>query len=141
MERTGRRDMFVEAFHSCFVAIPHDPAFMPIWQAVEQALNEFDVRALPNEMSPDLIESSSFVIADVTLPNSTVFYQLGLADALRKPTLLIAQSSDALPPDITLHQVLIYRPEEVSKLQQFLRYWIKDTLAITQRNLRPIAAS
>lgn len=137
-----RRAMFVEVGSSGFIAIPHDPAFLPIRQAVEQALAERDIQPLPDVLSADQIARSAFVIADVTLPSPTVFYQLGLADGLRKPALLIAQNNDALPPELSSrHKVLIYRLDEGPKLQRFISYWIRDTLEIAQRSLRPAAVS
>ena len=40
------------------------------------------------------------IVADVSVPNPNVYYELGLADALGKPILLFKQASTTLPADL-----------------------------------------
>jgi hypothetical protein len=56
------------------------------------------------------IETAKIVIAEITPPNPNVFYELGYAHALRKPTILLADRNklDKLPFDISGYRCLFY---------------------------------
>jgi len=54
------------------------------------------------------IEQAEVVIAEITPPNPNVFYELGYAHALGKPTILLAQRDAALPFDIQSFRVVFY---------------------------------
>lgn len=54
------------------------------------------------------INESRLVIAEITNPNPNVFYEVGYAHALNKPTILIAESSTKLPFDISPFRTLFY---------------------------------
>ena len=45
------------------------------------------------------IHNSALIIADLTTANANVFYELGLAHALRKPVILMTQSIEEVPFD------------------------------------------
>lgn len=51
---------------------------------------------------------SDLVIAEVTPPNPNVFYELGYAHALDKPTVLLARRGGELPFDISGYRVIFY---------------------------------
>jgi hypothetical protein len=137
---------FIES-SACFVAIPEGPAFEAVRRAVTEALEQFQVRPLDlgslsahskASNTSDIVERVDFVIADVTSESGDVFYQLGVADALRKPTLMMAQKQVSLPGDLASHQLLLYGPEEVSKLVDYLRYWIPDVVAMQRQRNAPV---
>jgi hypothetical protein len=46
------------------------------------------------------LRQAAFVIADVTEPKPNVFYELGIAEGLRKEIILIAKKETKLPFDI-----------------------------------------
>jgi nucleoside 2-deoxyribosyltransferase len=48
------------------------------------------------------------VIAEITPANPNVFYELGYAQALGKPTILLAQRGGTLPFDIRSFRVVYY---------------------------------
>jgi hypothetical protein len=54
------------------------------------------------------IVESEVVIADITPVNQNVFYELGYAHALGKPTVLLAERGKKLPFDVSGYRVLIY---------------------------------
>jgi hypothetical protein len=54
------------------------------------------------------IVESKIVIAEITPPNQNVFYELGYAHALKKPTILLAESGKNLPFDISGYRCLFY---------------------------------
>ena len=66
----------------------------------------------------DAVRSSDFIVVDVTRQNPNVFYELGFAHALRKPTILIASSeaTGALPSDLAGFQYIVYEPSNLRSL-------------------------
>jgi hypothetical protein len=54
------------------------------------------------------IGQSDVVIAEITPANPNVFYELGYAQALGKPTILLAQRGAKLPFDIASYRVVFY---------------------------------
>lgn len=54
------------------------------------------------------IIEAKIVVAEITPPNQNVFYELGYAHALRKPTILLADRSKQLPFDIRGYRCLFY---------------------------------
>ncbi len=70
-----------------------------------------DEKAGPGVIFQDIqreIEDSDVVIAEVTPANANVFYELGYAHALKKPTILLAQRGAELPFDIRSFRVVFY---------------------------------
>ena len=54
------------------------------------------------------IEDAKVVIAEITAPNQNVYYEVGYAHALNKPTILLAQRDKELPFDIRSYRVIFY---------------------------------
>jgi hypothetical protein len=54
------------------------------------------------------IEDAKVVIAEITAPNQNVYYEVGYAHALYKPTILLAQRGKDLPFDIRSYRVIFY---------------------------------
>jgi hypothetical protein len=54
------------------------------------------------------IDTAKIIIAEITEPNQNVFYELGYAHALNKPTILLAEKGRRLPFDIAGHRCLFY---------------------------------
>jgi hypothetical protein len=54
------------------------------------------------------IEEAAIVVAEITAPNQNVFYELGYAHALNKPTILLAQRGRDLAFDIRGYRVIFY---------------------------------
>ena len=55
------------------------------------------------------IEAAAIVVADLTGRNANVFYEIGIAHAINKPVLLMAQSIEDVPFDLRHRRVLLYR--------------------------------
>lgn len=65
----------------------------------------------PGIILRDIIETiltSGVVIAEITPPNPNVFYELGYAHALGKPTILLAERGLQLPFDVSGYRVIFY---------------------------------
>jgi hypothetical protein len=54
------------------------------------------------------IYHARFIVADCTGKNSNVFYEIGIAHTLGKPTILISQTKDDIPFDLQHLRYLIY---------------------------------
>ena len=54
------------------------------------------------------IIESSIIIAEISPTNPNVFYELGYAHALKKPTILLAEKGQSLPFDIQGYRVIFY---------------------------------
>jgi hypothetical protein len=54
------------------------------------------------------IDDATVVIAEITAPNQNVYYEVGYAHALNKPTILLAQRGKELPFDIRSYRVIFY---------------------------------
>jgi hypothetical protein len=76
-----------------------------------------------------LVESK-IVIAEITPPNQNVFYELGYAHALGKPTILLAERGKQLPFDVSGYRCLFYENSigGKSKVQQALRKHLEAIL-------------
>ena len=62
------------------------------------------------------IYHANLVIADCTDRNTNVFYELGIAHTLGKPTLIISQKTDDIPFDLRHLRYILYDPEDLGKL-------------------------
>lgn len=97
-----------------------------------------DVLRIDEESGPGLIiqditraiYESKFVIADISPVNANVFYEVGFAHALNKPTILIAEKGTKLPFDVSSFRTLFYENSigGKSKLEEGLKRHIKAIL-------------
>jgi len=69
-----------------------------------------------NDIAQGIIDSQ-IIIAEITPANSNVFYELGYAHALGKPTILLAERGKELPFDITSYRCLFYDNTIAGKTQ------------------------
>jgi nucleoside 2-deoxyribosyltransferase len=54
------------------------------------------------------IQSARVLVAELTTKNPNVFYELGLAHALRKPVILVSSNQDDVPFDLRHIRVILY---------------------------------
>ena len=54
------------------------------------------------------IRESHVIVADITPRNANVYYEVGYAHALDKPTVLVAEKETELPFDVSPFRVLFY---------------------------------
>jgi nucleoside 2-deoxyribosyltransferase len=66
------------------------------------------------------IRSADMIIADMTRRNPNVFYEVGYAHALDKPTILLTSTADDIPFDLRNRRHLIYN-NSIDNLHQKLR--------------------
>lgn len=86
-----------------------------------------DEEYIPNEIFPQIIRQiikSRLIIANITGRNPNVMYELGVAHALGKPTIVIAQDFTDIPFDLNNKRIIIYKNEK--ELQRRLEMSIND---------------
>lgn len=128
---------------SCFVLMPFRETFNSYYQQIIipaiQATNLHPVRAdeitqagtIVNQVW-DEIHAATLCIAELTGLNANVMYELGLADALQKPTILLTQNVDEVPFDLRHRRLLAYDTRQVdwsAALRQRLIQMITATLS------------
>lgn len=85
---------------------------------IKRVCEEFGVEAVRADdfyntglIISDIIEQiieSKVIIAEITPTNANVYYEVGYAHALNKPTILLAQKGTKLPFDVSPFRVLFY---------------------------------
>lgn len=116
-----------------FVIMPFDPEFEAVYSDLIKPPLEnagFEVQRADSLMNQqnilkDIIRQiahADLIIAELTALNPNVFYELGIAHALRRRTVLLTQSIDDLPFDLRSYRVISYstRFNEIGKLSQSL---------------------
>lgn len=100
-----------------FVVLPFQEGPLSVYNELKKRLGErFEVSHsgdLDNSQSilKDIIQSivnADFILVDLTGDNPNVYYELGIAHALNKNTIIITQSIDSLPFDIRSYRVIPY---------------------------------
>ncbi|EKO37448.1 MAG: hypothetical protein B193_3880 [Solidesulfovibrio magneticus str. Maddingley MBC34] len=74
---------------------------------VKRADENFGTGMVIADIVNDITEST-FIIADISKDNPNVYYEIGYAHALNKPTIILAEKGTALPFDISPFRVLFY---------------------------------
>ena len=76
-----------------------------------------------------LLLTADLVIADLSIHNANVFYELGIRHALRdKRTFLIRCSKDEIPFDLKTDRYLTYEPDRPADSIEALTNGLKDTI-------------
>ncbi len=126
-----------------FVGMPFEEPFNTMYREVIQPEGErlgLDVIRVDEISGPGIIfedikreiSESKVVIAEITAPNQNVFYELGYAHALNKPTILLARRGRELPFDIRSYRVIFYddtiggKPEVERNLTKHLRSVLQE---------------
>jgi hypothetical protein len=113
---------------TAFVIMRFAPPFEHLFKDVIKPIaNDCDIDAEkaddilgPGMIISDIIrrlQEADIVIADVTAENANVYYELGYAHALAKPTILLAEKGKALPFDISGFRTLFYENSIAGKGQ------------------------
>lgn len=103
-----------------FVLMPFSRDLEPVFEAVREAADRSGLRSFradaisaAGSIIDQIFESiarSGLVVADLTGRNQNVMYELGLANAMGKDTVLLAQDIGDVPFDIRSQRVLTYEP-------------------------------
>jgi hypothetical protein len=102
-----------------FVAMQFSEPFDTVYKEVIERKGKdagFDVFRIDDLTRPGIIfqdiqreiREARAVLAEISAANSNVFYELGYAHALNKPTILLARRGQQLPFDIRSYRVIFY---------------------------------
>jgi len=107
----------------------------PVCEEVGLRVFRADFTHLPGIVISDLtkqIAESRVVIAEITPVNGNVYYEVGYADALRKPLILIADKTvEALPFDVRPYRTIFYENSigGKNKVQETLTKFLKNIMS------------
>ena len=121
-----------------FVLMPLSKEFDPVYlhfikPVLEDAgfdvLRASDIQSAQNIMR-DIFEAiirSDLIVADLTGSNANVFYELGIAHALKRPVILLTQIIDDVPFDLQAYRLVEYNTyfTEIEKAKQTLADYAK----------------
>lgn len=119
-ECAARNVLIIADTPTCFVIMQFTPEFdalyrdviKPVCEAHGYKVERGDDFFSPGQVMEDVsrsIRSASLVIADVTPDNANVYYEVGFAHAIRKPTILLSDKRrERLPFDISGFRTLFY---------------------------------
>ena len=88
----------------------------------------------------ELTKQAKVVLAELSGRNPNVFYELGLAHALAKPAILVAQTMEDVPFDLRALRVIVYdrnKPDWGAALKADIEESIRETLASPERSVLP----
>ncbi|MEX3986009.1 hypothetical protein AB4Y45_44880 [Paraburkholderia sp. EG287A] len=89
----------------------YDHVIKPVCAHLEVKPIRADERQGPGMIVADIerqITESNLIIAEITPVNANVFYEVGYAHALKKPTILLAQRGTKLPFDVSGFRTIFY---------------------------------
>jgi len=107
----------------CFIVMPFSLDWSDaVHQTLSSACKSLAVQPIrgddmftPTDILVDIwqsINSADFVIADISGKNPNVLYELGIAHTLAKPVLIISQSANDIPIDLSTRRIIIYGRNE-----------------------------
>lgn len=123
----------IMAFTSPYTEL-HDEVIKVICDDFHLRAEKADDTAKPGIVVAEIerqITEAKFVIAEVTPPNPNVYYEVGYAHAIKKPTILIADRSvSSLPFDVRPFRTLFYENTIAGKrkVEEGLKKYIKAIL-------------
>lgn len=122
-----------------FVLMPFSDSLTPVFEdhilkagkkfglKTSRADNFFSTKSIMEDIW-SAINAAKIIIADCTGRNPNVFYEVGIAHTLGKPTILISQSMDDIPFDLRHLRVIIYEytPRGMESFDLSLQGTIED---------------
>jgi len=119
-----------------FVLTPFNDDYRQTFFSVREVCDNLQLRCIrgdeefiPNDIFPVILKQivkARFVIANITGRNPNVMYELGVAHAIGKPTIIIAKNFTDIPFDLSNKRIVIFEGEE--DLYKKLRNSITDLL-------------
>jgi protein-tyrosine-phosphatase len=109
----------------CFIVMPYgQPWSGPVWDDIRRLCESEGLSAvrgddrLGSNILSDIwrdLHKSRAIIVDVTGNNPNVMYELGLAHALKKDVILLAQTADDIPFDLRVFRHILYDPGDAGR--------------------------
>lgn len=120
-----------------FVITPFNEKYDSDYEQISKVCNEVGLRCVRGDeefIKGDILShilkhivKARLVIANINGRNPNVFYELGIAHALDKPTLITSKTVENIPFDLRTQQLVIYNEKE-QLAQQLSKALLKVTL-------------
>lgn len=128
----------------CFVLMPFNDSFNDVYElgikatckecgAYSERVDEQIFQGTILERIYNQISKSDFIIADMSGRNPNVFYEVGYAHSLGKPTILLTNNSEDIPFDLKHYPHIIYN--NVVDLKKKLKNKLKWFIANDEKNI------
>ncbi len=125
--------------HMAFVMMPFTPELDAVYyEGVSPSLEDSGLKALRSdeiasagivfEQIRTAIQNARLCVADVTGANPNVMFEVGLAQSMDKPLILIAQDTDSLPFDIASFRIIRYQPSATAELRDTMTRFVQAVL-------------
>lgn len=123
----------------CFVLMPFISEFDWIYrELIKPVVEKFGLIVLradeisaPGVITEQIrtsIQQARLCIADVSGQNANVFYEVGLAQTLGKPTLLLTKDINDIPFDLKSNRFIVYDPNSLDEAKRNLESSIQNVL-------------
>ena len=125
-------DWFDRYFKEIYVPATKDAGFEPL-----RADGLFNVGAVMEQVWTQ-IRKAKVLLADLTGKNPNVFYELGLAHAVRKPVVFVAGDIEDVPFDVRHLRVVVYdirEPGWADKLRRDITTYLKNTRTEPEKSI------
>ncbi|HEM8293265.1 TPA: hypothetical protein U2M59_002563 [Providencia stuartii] len=116
----SENDMRVEN-DSVFVLTPFHPKYQDTFNTISEVCREVGLRCyrgdedyISGDLLPHILKQickARLVIANIDGRNSNVFYELGIAHAIDKGTIIVSQSLDEVPVDLKSNRLLLFKTQ------------------------------
>lgn len=124
---------------SAFLVMPFSPAWSndvaKVMRAVCATCKVRAIRGDDMHSTSDILDDiwtgiveADFIIADVTGANANVFYELGMAHAIGKPVIILAQGIEDVPFDIASRRMIKYNSSDLESLENTLEKYVEELL-------------
>lgn len=108
--------------------LPSDPFASNLLAAKGRSIERADESYVPGAVMSKVwngIYNAKLIIADCTSQNTNVFYEMAIAHAINKPTMIITQNESHIPFDIQHLGYIHYRAEPKEDLELLAEKLIK----------------
>ena len=148
--RLGVDDRRPKAFIVMQFSSPYNEVYRDAIEPLVAAIGFEPIRgddiAVPGIIINDIwsyITEASVIIAEISEANPNVYYEIGMAHALAKPTVLLAQRGTHLPFDVGPHRCIFYENSIPgrARLQDALRQTLESLLGKSVVTLDAAASS
>ncbi len=124
-----------------FILMPFNNRYDPVYKIIQEACQGVGLRCMRGDeefirgdILPHILKimcKANVVIANIDGRNANVFYELGLAHAMDKNTLLVSKTVEDLPIDVKSKKIIVY--QNLAKLGLLLKDELLR-LAYTRKN-------
>lgn len=128
-----------------FVLTPFHPIYKKQFEVISAVCNSVGLRAIRGDekfVSGDifphilrLIARARIIVANIDGRNPNVFYELGIAHAMGKPTILIAPTPEDVPFDIRTKRLVLF--QSLDELREKLRDELARVVVSTEQQASP----